>query len=216
MYIRILFLSFLSILSLCPALAQKTIKDVLTSVPETVVPYLNSGQWAEISKTIDVHDSLTVKNLLNGATRVDSLSDSYVRVALTKISDLQIKLLPSKDSMQVICVIKTVKKPVPTSEIKFYSTSWSTLASSFGLPDGKDADELLSMFTQCPDTMDIAVYDSLCWLIEPIIVSAEFGNDNTLTYTLSLPMLSKEEKLKIQAILRQKSFKWNGKTFNKG
>lgn len=213
---RIFFLLLFSIASLCPTIAQKTIKDVLATVPEKVVPYLNSEQWAEINKFTNTQDSLTIKNSLNGTTAIDSINSSFVRLTLNEVSDLQVKLLSTNDSAQIICVIKTIKKPVPNSQIKFFSTDWDVLSDPFGLPTNDNDTKLLDMLTSRPDTMNVTRYDSLRNLIEPVIVNAKFkGTDNTLTYTLSLPLLNNADKKNLEAIIKQKSFKWDGKNFNK-
>ena len=198
----------------CPA--QLTIKDVLTSMPTEVAPYLNDKQKSELGKFLNSTDTVTVNNIVGGTTVVDSVSNTFVRIRLSKSSDIQIKLLPLNDTTRIVCVVKTVTKPVPDSSISFYSTEWNKLNDNFNLPDKNDPKTMLALLTARPDTMNADRYAELQDMIEPVITSVAFkGKENSLTYSLGLPMLNKAERDEIKAIIKQKSFNWNGKIFNK-
>lgn len=212
---RLLILT-LSAINLCCGFAQKNITDLLKTMPDSIIPYLNNNQKAELSKFSNAHDSLKVKNMLGGETSIDSLSNSFVRIKLNDDTDMQLKLLPLKDSTMIICAIKTYRKPVPDSSIKFYTTDWERIKDTFGLPTMSNVDAILDLLTERPDTMSTTRYNELRNELEPVIIEATFtGTEPTITYKLSLPLLNKEEMQGVKAILKQKSFKWNNKTFNK-
>lgn len=213
---RKLLLILLSTVSVCSLQAQTAVKSILASMPEEIVPYLNAEQRAELSRFTDTSDSLTVKNSLNGTTYIDSISDTYVRIKLSKMSDIQIKLLPLNDSVDIICTVKTVSEPVADSSVRFYSAEWGRLHDTFGVPDQNDPELMVSLLTARPDTMSTSRYDELCRMLEPVIVSATFaGGEDMLTYSLSLPLLNKSERDDIKAVTKQKSFKWGEGRFNK-
>ena len=194
--------------------AQKSVKDLLATIPESVVPYLTAEQAAELVKFTDESKTASVKNALNGTTSVDTLAADFASLKLNGVTDMQVRLLPLGDTAQVVCVIKTVNKPVPESTVKFYTTDWKQLDSHFNLPDGGDACLMMSMLTHCPDTMPKTRFDELCKYLDPIIVSADFSNiGQGLTYSLSLPFVQKGDMDEIKSIIRQKSFKWQAGLF---
>ncbi|MBR4603165.1 MAG: DUF3256 family protein, partial [Prevotella sp.] len=51
-------------------------------------------------------------------------------------------------------------------------------------------------------------------MIDPVMISAEVSaNEPVLTLSLSHPLIPKAELLNINAIFKQRKFKWNGQTF---
>lgn len=196
------------------AKAQKSVKDILGAMPESVVPYLNAEQLAELGKFTDGENSASVKNALNGTTSVDTLSHDFAVLRLNSVTDMQVRLLPLGDTAQVVCVIKTVNKPVAESSINFYTTDWKRLDSSFNLPASGDAGLMIQMLTQRPDTMPESKFGDLCKNIEPVIVSADFSNyEKGLTYSLSLPFVQNADIKEVKSITKQKTFKWNADSF---
>lgn len=194
-----------------------TIKEVLMAMPDSIVQYLNSEQRAELCRFSNTQDTLKVKNTLNGETYIDSISDTFANVVLNNAAQMQIKLLPLNDSSQVVCTIKTVSKPVADSRVNFYSVDWNKLQDTFGLPNQNNEKVMLGLLTVCPDTMSMERYNELIDKIEPVITSASFSREEnaTITYSLSLPMLDREEKDVLKSIIKQKSFNWDGHSFNK-
>lgn len=210
-------LLFIAILlgNVLAASAQKALKDVLREMPEHVIPYINDEQRDEISKFTGVNDTVRVKNMLNGFTAVDVSGDDYARIILNESMSLQLKLLDLNDTARIICMVKTVEKPVKESCVSFYSTDWRKLASSFGLPVYGGADELLGAFIQRPDTMPEARFEYLRSCIEPVILNATMKPDeNIITFSLSIPFDTKDDgDDEIKAIIKQKSYKWSGDIF---
>ena len=64
-----------------------------------------------------------------------------------------------------------------------------------------------------PDSMNIDDFERLCSYFDPQLIEAVLDPaDSSLTFSLSMPMLSETEKKQLQAILVQRKLKWNGKT----
>lgn len=209
---RRLFITICSVLLTATGLAQKTIKDVFMAMPDSIIPYINAAQRAELCKFSGAGDTLKIKSALNGEVFIDSISNTFARIMLNSATDLQLKLLPASDSAQIICAVKTLRKPVADSSIKFYTTGWSVINGTFGLPDRNDTEAMLDCLTARPDTMSNDRYDELRRKIEPVIVSIDIANSGSdFTYRLSLPLLNKKEQDEMKAIIKQKSFNWGGK-----
>lgn len=213
---RTFILSAMLILNISAANAQQKIADIIGSMPETVVPYLKSEQTAELEKIIENGDTLKIKNALNGMTAIDTIADSFAKLKLNEIADLQIRLLPYNDTTSVICLIKTINKPVKESTVMFFSTEWKKSNNDFGLPKTDETATMTELFTQRPDSMSLETYEELIDSIDPIIIHADISApDNTITFSLSLPFTTKEGRKKAEAIIRQNTFKWEGNTFKK-
>jgi len=206
----------IAVLHLTFSYGQRTMQDVLTSMPGSIVPYIKAEQMAKLCKFSSERDTLKkISNSLNGETSIDTMSVTYAKIALNDMVQMQIKLLTLNDSAQIVCTIKTIRKPSADSEICFYTPDWMKLDCTFGLPSQNDEEGILNLMTVRPDTMSTDRYDELRRKIEPVMVSATFTGDAklTITYSLSLPLLNKTEREKIKAIIKQKSFNWDGAFF---
>ncbi len=196
------------------AMAKVTVTSVLSTIPENLAPYIDKDRKEEIGKFSNVNDSLEIKNSLNGTTKIRTVSDDYALVELNKSALLQIKLLSMGDTAQIICVVKTIKTPVVESEVKFYSIGWNNITGSYGLPDTSDTATMLSELTARPDTMATARFEDLKKCIEPVMVNTSFdAKGEILTFSLGVPFTTMNLKNEVKAIIKQKSFKWDGKTF---
>lgn len=194
------------------AMAQTTVKDIIKTIPQEFLPYIDEDRRKEINEFAGVQDTMEIKNSLNGTTRIFTANDNFAQIDLNEAARLQIKLLPVNDSTQIICLLKTVTKPVPDSKIGFYSTAWVPLSSDFNLSLSNNTDSLLAYFAA--DSMTVDEYEELKRNIEPVIISADIAKDeNTITFSLSIPFVPKDDYDNIKAMIKQKTFKWDGKHF---
>ena len=195
--------------------AQERMDSLLRSMPETMAPYLSAAQRDELSKFTSLGDTIKVKNSLNGFTSIDSISNDFARISLNEGTELQIRLFnEAQTGSKVVCVIKTIKKPVAESAMRFYDTKWKVIKSNFGLPTFTDRVYTMATLTQRPDTMTEDRFKDLQNCIDPFITNADMSaHDGTITYNLSIPFNIHGKKEEIKAILRQKTFKWNGEVF---
>ena len=193
-------------LSMCltTALAQNKAVEALNTMPKELLPYISDSQLQEMGKfTID-NDTVKVKNELNGTSTVTTINDDFAKLDLSNSALMLIKLLPLNDSTQIICLVRTIKIPLPESSVSFYTTDWKRIKSRFGLPDTRNAGAMLYDMTQKPDTMSVDRFNELRDYLDPVTISADIPE---------VPFTTKEEKSKVEAIIRQKSFKWDGKSF---
>ena len=173
----------------------KSLEEILRAMPSSFIPYLTDNQREEMSKFTEGMKSAVIR--------------------LNAVADMQVRLLSAPDSSQIVCLVKTVRKPLAESSISFYTTDWQPVESRFGLPDIGDAGVMMQMLVERPDSIDAIRFNRLCSYIEPVMVSADCSNDdNIITYSLSLPFVTKDKADEIKAVIKKKSFKWDGETFN--
>ena len=209
-----IFITFiLYILSVTVADAQVSMRDLWIQMPDSIVPYLNNSVRTEMADLYQMKVKAESRNLLEGTSVIDTLTSDYMRVSLNSNSVMQIKQLPTESSF-VICVIKTFIAPEAESEVAFFNPEWKPLKESYGLPLSDDADKIKKEFTFRPDTMTPERFDELLTQLDPIMLHSEvLANENVVVFELSQPLLSKEDKVNINAIIKQRKFKWNGQTF---
>lgn len=193
----------------------QSLRDLWIQMPDSIVAYLDMNIRTEMADFYQMKMKSSSKNMLEGSSAIDSLTSDYAHVQLNSNTTLQIKKLPTESSF-VICLIKTFAAPEPESEISFFNSSWKPIKDTFGLPATDDAKSLTSQFTIRirPDTISQERYNELVSMIDPVMISAEVSaNEPVLTLSLSHPLIPKVELLNINAIFKQRKFKWNGQTF---
>lgn len=200
-------------ISMAFAANAKSQRDLWIAMPDSLLPTFNRNIRLEFVELKDLGVKPEVKNLLGYDCLMDTLTADFLQVSTSQLSTLQIKRLPmdgeGKDS--VVCVVKTFSAPEKESEVMFYDQEWHELNKSQYL--AADVKNLNRYFIGKPDTMSIDKYEEMHRMVEPVMVSAEYvQNENVLTFSLSLPMLSKEEKEQLNTLVLQRKFKWvNGK-----
>jgi len=210
---KIFIIATLLIATLLHVDAQSPMRDLWIQMPDSVVAYLDVNCRTEMADFYEIKVKTGSKNLLEGKSAIDSLTSDYIHVTLNSSTTLQIKKLQTESSF-VICLIKTFTAPEPESEVSFFSSSWKPLKDTFGLPVTNDASSLIKQFTTRPDTISQERYEELASMLDPVMISAEMSvNEQVVTFSLSRPLIEKSEILNINAIFKQRKFKWNGQTF---
>lgn len=210
---KIFIIATLLIATLLHVDAQSPMRDLWIQMPDSVVAYLDVNSRTEMADFYEMKVKTGSKNLLEGKSAIDSLTNDYIHVTLNSSTTLQIKKLQTESSF-VICLIKTFTAPEPESEVSFFSSSWKPLKNTFGLPVTNDASSLIEQFTTRPDTISQERYEELASMLDPVMISAEMSvNEQVVTFSLSHPLIEKSEILNINAIFKQRKFKWNGQTF---
>ena len=190
--------------------AQRQMKDFIISMPDSLVRYLNTTKRTEMVDFYFMGVKAETFNLLSEGTVLDSLNANYADIRLSESSRMQLGLLSREEGDTVICMLRTYLGEAPESAFAFYDTGWKKVE----MPGLVPTVEPMSL-VQRPDTMDTEKYEELLRLIDPLMVAAEMApGDRSLVFSLSTPMTTKKEREKLNAILVQRKFKWNGRTFN--
>lgn len=211
-----LLLSFLLLLPVSTLMAHVTISEVISTMPEHIVPYLQEEQRAEISNFAKSKDTLTLKNALDGTTSVDISGSDFAEIRLNEITGMQIKLLPCNDSTEIICLVKTIGSPVKESTVQFFTSDWKEIEGDFNLPQTGDAEALLDLFVERPDSITEDTFMDLKSYIDPVLINVEVSKtEHVLTYSISLPFVTGDALDKVKSITRQNTFKWDGDKFKK-
>ena len=192
-----------------PAMAQRTMRDFIITMPDSLVEYLNKTKRTEMVDFYDMGVKAETFNLLQGSTVLDSLTSTFADISVNKSQRMQLALLPLHEADTLICMVNSFLGEAPESEVHFFNTQWMPMPSKDFL------DEVTSsQLMQRPDTMDVERYDELVRFFDPVMIAAVMTPDSNLIFQLSTPMVTTEEKKQLDAIILQKKFKWNRQRFN--
>ena len=192
-----------------PAMAQRTMRDFIITMPDSLVEYLNKTKRTEMVDFYDMGVKAETFNLLQGSTVLDSLTSTFADISVNKSQRMQLALLPLHEADTLICMVNSFLGEAPESEVHFFNTQWMPMPSKDFL-DEVTASQLM----QRPDTMDVERYDELVRFFDPVMIAAVMTPDSNLIFQLSTPMVTTEEKKQLDVIMLQKKFKWNHQRFN--
>ena len=202
-------IAILVIVMAFPAMAQRTMRDFIITMPDSLVEYLNKTKRTEMVDFYDMGVKAETFNLLQGSTVLDSLTSTFADISVNKSQRMQLALLPLHEADTLICMVNSFLGEAPESEVHFFNTQWMPLPSKDFL-DEVTASQLM----QRPDTMTMERYDELVRFFDPVMIAAVMTPDSNLIFQLSTPMVTTEEKKQLDAIMLQKKFKWNHQRFN--
>lgn len=191
------------------AQAQVSMRRVLMSIPDTLVPYLNHSMMGELVEFAGRSGKAEVKNKLDGTTSLDTLTEGYAALSLSKVAKMEVLFLPRSVGDTILCVVNTYQGPEPESVVRFYEPSWKALPTNDLLPDIG-----IESLVYRPDTMAVEDFEALRRFIDPCLISVTLHpQDQSLTFSLSKPLLSETDRKALDAIVLQKYVKWNGEMF---
>jgi hypothetical protein len=183
---RIVISALLAILTILP-LSSTTIKELWIAAPDSLFPYLDKAKRLEL---VDVRET---KNKLDGISKLDTLTSSFMQVSLNKLTQVQMKLVPV-DGDTLICMVKTYMLPESDSEVVFYDTNWR-LKRRVAL-DWRN-------YVAKADTMSNDTFKRKLESLKLAFVKATINADNNLMdLEVEAPLQPKEEKTDLSAILQ--------------
>lgn len=212
---KVRFLSVIFLLSVSMMVHAQSMRALWLSMPDSILPYISKDQRKEMIDLADNSSKTEVNNLLNGKSVIDSVTDRYLAATVSGSFRIQMRLLPSSDGDSLLCVVRTFLAPEPESELRFYTRQWTEVPMRRCFENGRSLQELASSLLVRPDSMPESRFAELRKLIDPIMVSATLSPDNdSIDISLSLPLLSNDERRQINTIVLQRKLNWNGTTFN--
>lgn len=128
---RILHILLLLIVALLQAEARTPMREWLTSMPDSVMPLLIKNRRLDLIDFYDARMEAVVTNLLEGKSRLETLTEDFAKIDYTKSSDVSLKLLAVNDTTDILCMVTTIKgkekTTVDDSRISFFDEQWIPL-----------------------------------------------------------------------------------------
>jgi len=111
--------------------ATVTMRDILKSMPDSIIPLLSENNRLDMIDFMDSNMNAEVTNVLNGKSNMPILNDQYTKIKLTESSVVEMLLLETQEQVdsvnQILCVVKTFGTDIKESTIDFYSVKWRRL-----------------------------------------------------------------------------------------
>lgn len=180
-----------------PVALPQTAPEMFVAMPDSMMPYLAASQrktLVEIRK-MDAEGIASIPGAFNKDIKITSMSDGLIRIVP---SDNAVWEIVRCDNAEY-AFIRTLQGPAQQSTISIFNNKWNKLRDVKIPTDGLIAK---------PDTMSQETFDGLCAMIEIPMAYATVDDDcSTVTVSLSLPLVTKEDAERIKAILVQRKIK---------
>lgn len=189
-------------------ISAQSVAEQWINIPDKFVPYITINQKKEMIESYKIHIDSSVKNKFEGTTKIDTLTNEYGKFILSDARDIELLRLPT-DNDSILCVIDTYKGSASQSVIRFFDKQWTEITS-----EGKIQLYKIVDFLHKPDTMSIGEYRELREMLVPELI--EYGYDistNSLIVSPSLPLLTTDDRNRINRIISKKLLKWHGAMF---
>ena len=121
--------------------AQTTVRDLLKSMPDSIIPYLTENNRLDMVDFIESNMDAVVTNALGGKSQMLKLTDQYASIQLSESSSIAMRLLdvptPVDSLPQILCLVHTYDSGIRESTVTFYSLAWRPLSTTdyFSQPD---------------------------------------------------------------------------------
>ena len=186
-------------------LQAQSLRNFWTTAPDSLFPHLNAGKRTELLDYVSMGVKAETKNSFNEMVTINTLTPNFMEVAICDNLLIQIKQLPSTGSDSLFCVVKTFGNQEKESTITLYDANWQTKQQLRFSPLQNIGE---------PGNMSTEQYNQLKQLTSFYMLKATLTPTATdLILTYEAPMLSTDEKKKLNSLQKQTILKWNGETF---
>lgn len=200
-------LMFLAFAASAQTNAQQ-MRTIFTEMPDSIIPLLTHSNRADCVDFLDAKMKARVTNRLDGQSELLQLTPDYLKMKLTKHTQLQMKLLPRSSGDTIICMVNTVCAEANDSRVRFYTKEWQEITPA------------TKMFRKPLTREFFAVGDSLEKILkiaDIFLVELTLSPENATmqaNYTMPAYMTSSDSAF-VTKSMRPINYRWTGKTFEK-
>ncbi len=187
----------------------ESMDSLFASMPPGLLPFVNRDNRLDCLDLYNNKMRAEVQNELGEKTRLVEKTDDYLRLEISKVSRMELKLL-RQDGDTLVGMIHTVMAPNADSRVRFYTTAWQPV-TDVKLPK-PDSDA----FWHKPDSVSVDRFQHWKSAVDTSWVAASFSAGSPeLTYTLSIESVRSDWRDRIAACLQKQVYSWDGKEFQK-
>ncbi len=193
------------------AIYSQSVSLFFESMPDSILPLLTAKNRHDMLDFYGNKMDAKVRNRFEDYVQLDTLTDSYLHLTLSKASTAEMKLLHANDSSLIIAFVQTVSAPARDSRIAFFNSQWQRL-QWLQLPLTVTSD----FFSSAPDSvsheMNFAQRSVDDMRLVEIYVSP---SEPVFTLRLSTDVLADDEKRLARRYVRDVSYRWTGLNFER-
>lgn len=197
----------LALWPLSPVSVNAQSVDVMfVNIPDSVFPYLVKEQRQELVnlRHVDASTPAVLHSAFNCDVAMTYLEAERLTIEIDSTVMVEMARLPSAGADSVYCMLATVATPEKETQAYIYNKEWHKI---------EDVHLCEMNFVQRPDTMNEETFSEINKLIEFPIAEAHFIDATAIVVRLNVPLLSKEERKRLDAILTETRLRWNGNAF---
>lgn len=212
---RVVVVLLLTVCCCFPTAAQ-TMEEAFVAMPDSLLPLLTRNNRLDMVDFVHNHMEARVENRLGSDSRMETLTDDYLKIKLTENAVVEMRMLPWQDSLKVVAVVETVYAPAPDSRVTFYDREWRTVEafSRFQTAEGRSADTPrafgLSGFLKVPEEQMTAEQRQLLreWEELPLYEYRLAPDRNSFIVSLSYGVLNREQQETVKPVLQDLVLEW--------
>ncbi len=153
-----------------------TMRELLRTVPDSLTVLLTRNNFLDFPDYIDNQMKAEVRNRLGGTSEMLQLTDDYTLIQLSKVSTLQMKLLPQSKSKIILCVFSYfLNDSIADSQPRFYDLNWKPLPVEKYISLKREPDTMLQLSAQ-PQSTDLLLQTYHFFEIKPLESAVSTGN----------------------------------------
>lgn len=203
---KILFILVSFILMSTTNMVAQNIRTLFIEMPDSIQPLLTATNRADCVDFLDAGMKARITNRLDGEAELLQLTEDYLRIKISKYSEMQMKLLPCTSGDTILGVINTVCAEVCDSRMHFYTKNWEEikpLKSFFKRP-------ILKEFFIDDDSLSKRMSISDMYVVELTFSPTDYN----LSARYTIPSyLSPEDSIFLTKGMHNIEYRWNGKKF---
>lgn len=186
-----------------------TARDAFINYPATSLELLTRSMRLDMLDYYDADSICKIRNTMGGVSYLEMVKPDYLKVVLTDVSTLEIKILPYKKG-EVVMSIYTVGSvtQAPDSDVRFFNEDMKQLETKkfFKTPE-------LTDFFDLKNNPGVTINDIEHLVPFPSIVYNVSQDENVMSARLTVGhFLDKDSKEKLQKLeKRQLIMRWNNK-----
>lgn len=110
------------------------------NIPDTILPLISRSTRMDMLDYFRVDSTYRATNEMGGYSSLEKVSGDYLKVRISDVSTLELKVLPWGKSGRVIASVYTICGPAADSELRFFSPDMKPVKCQkfFKLPELKD------------------------------------------------------------------------------
>ena len=205
---RIILLAIILHASLSTLQAQ-TISALFTAMPDSILPLLTERNRHDMVDFYRNHMEAKVRNRLSDYALLDTLTDDYLRLTLSRVSTLEMKLLQTADSLPFVCLVRTLAAPARASHVEFYDSLWHRIHwLELSMPATRD------YFPSIPDSVASQIDFAQRSIDDLRLVEVTLSPfAPVVTFHLSTDELDEDEKRLARRHIHALRYRWTGSDF---
>lgn len=198
-------------LMMLQAVPAKRMRDYFANMPDSILYVMTRNNRLDCIDFIENNMQARVRNRFDAFSELKTMTGDYLYLELTASSKVEMKLCPIKDSLNYICMVKTVEGPEKESLVTLYTSEWKEVERNkwIDMPDYTD-------FWLTGDSVTVDSIAGLQHQQDLRLVSATLSPDDySLTFKLSSVAIEENVSERIKPLLRDLVYTWNGKRFER-